>query len=126
MTEPPAPGSSGPAFRYGIEHECALLHLDGTFADFTDTPFELLQSVVDELPTDPTDYPGLRIGDQGIKRKRWYIEGYERFAEDGALLRCDPKGIEIRTRIHSSVTEAVAALDEDLALLAVRARGHGL
>ena len=126
MIEPDVPGNSGPAFRYGIEHECALLHLDGTFADFTDTPFELLQAVVDELPTDPTDYPELRIGDQGIKRKRWYIEGYERFGEDGALLRCDPKGIEIRTRIHSSVTEAVTALDEDLALLAVRARGHGL
>ena len=56
--------------------------------------------MVDALPRDPADYPQLRVGDQGIKRKRWYVEGYERFDERGALLRCDPKGIEIRTRIH--------------------------
>jgi hypothetical protein len=104
-------------FRYGIEHECALLHTDGSFADYTDTPFEELQDIIDALPEDPTDYPDLRIGDQGIKRKRWYVEGYERFDTDGQLVRCDPKGIEIRTRIHPSVDAAVAAVRADLARL---------
>jgi Glutamate-cysteine ligase family 2(GCS2) len=104
-------------FRYGIEHECAMLHAGGGFADFTDVTFEQLQSVVDALPEDPADYPQLRIGDQGIKRKRWYVEGYERFDERGALVRCDPKGIEVRTRIHDSVADAAAALRADLALL---------
>jgi len=115
-----------PAFRYGIEHESALLHLDGTFADFTDTPFDVLQAVVDALPWDAADYPDLRIGDQGIKRKRWYIEGYERFDDRGGLVRCDPKGIEIRTRIHPSVDAAVAALSRDLELLELESRRHGL
>lgn len=112
-------------FRYGIEHECALLRDDGTFADATNTSFAELQAVVDALPEDPTDVHDLRIGDQGIKRKRWYVEGYERFDEQGRLLRCDPKGIEIRTRIHDSVDSAVAALraDGDLLDLAARARG---
>jgi hypothetical protein len=105
------------AFRYGIEHECAMLHADGGFADYTDTTFDELQSVVDALPEDPADYPDLRVGDQGIKRKRWYIEGYERFDEEGQLVRCDPKGLEIRTRIHDSVDAAVAALRADLAQL---------
>ena len=70
--------------------------------------------MVDALPRDPADYPELRVGDQGIKSKRWYVEGYERFDDQGALLRCDPKGIEIRTRIHPTVDAAVAAVRDDL------------
>src|SRR3954447_9402323 len=94
-----------------------MLHADGGFADFTDVTFERLQSVGDELPEDPADYPQLRIGDQGIKRKRWYVEGYERFDERGRLVRCDPKGIEVRTRIHDTVAGAADALGVDLARL---------
>lgn len=117
---------TGVAFRYGIEHECALLHADGSLADFTTLDFDVAQAVVDALPEDPADYPDLRIGDQGIKRKRWYVEGYERFDEQGALLRCDPKGIEIRTRIHDSVDAAVASLTTDLELLDAAATERGL
>ncbi|MHA6793705.1 glutamate-cysteine ligase family protein [Pseudonocardia bannensis] len=113
-------------FRYGIEHECALLRLDGSFADFTGTGFDELQAIVDALPEDPDDYPDLRVGDQGIKLKRWYIEGFERFDEAGGLLRCDPKGIEIRTRIHDSIDEAVDALRADQALLEAEALARGL
>ena len=40
-------------FRYGIEHESALLRPDGTFADFTNTTFDELQDIVDVLPEDP-------------------------------------------------------------------------
>jgi Glutamate-cysteine ligase family 2(GCS2) len=114
------------AFRYGIEHECALQHADGRFADHTDTTFEQLQAVVDALPEDPADYADLRVGDQGIKRKRWYVEGYERFDEQGRLLRCDPKGLEIRTRIHDSIDGAVAALCADLGRLAAALIANGL
>lgn len=104
-------------FRYGIEHECALLHADGRFADFTDLTFADVQALVDALPEDPADLADLRVGDLGIKRKRWYVEGFERFDEEGALLRCDPKGIEIRTRIHDSIDDAVHALRTDQAAL---------
>jgi hypothetical protein len=110
----PVPGR---AFRYGIEHEIALVHVGGGFADYTSTSFDELQSVVDALPEDPADYPDLRVGDQGIKRKRWYVEGYERFDERGGLVRCDPKGLEVRTRIHDSIEAAIAALRDDLRLL---------
>ncbi|HLH70205.1 MAG TPA: glutamate-cysteine ligase family protein [Candidatus Dormibacteraeota bacterium] len=115
----------GVGFRYGIEHEAALLRRDGSFADFTNTRFEELQAVVDALPIYPTDYPGLRVGDQGIKLKRWYVEGYERFGPRGEFLRCDPKGIEIRTPIHSSVADAVAQLRADHTLLVRQAARHG-
>ena len=113
-------------FRYGIEHECALLRPDGSFADFTNTTFDELQDIVDVLPEDPADLHDLRVGDAGIKRKRWYVEGYERFDEHGTLLRCDPKGLEIRTRIHPSVEAAVAALCTDRKRLDVVAAAHGM
>lgn len=113
-------------FRYGIEHETALLRDDGRFADFANLGFAELQDVVDALPEDPADYPALRIGDAGIKRKRWYVEGYERFDEGGTLVRCDPKGLEIRTRIHDSVADAVAALRADAALLDAELAARGL
>lgn len=111
-------------FRYGIEHECALVDADGTLADFTTLRFDRAQAIVDALPE--ADCPDLRIGDQGIKRKRWYVEGYERFDPCGRLVRCDPKGIEIRTRIHDSVDEVVAALAADQKLLDAAAADHGL
>ena len=104
-------------FRYGIEHELALLHDDGRFADFTDLTYPQLRAVVDALPTDEADYRDLHVGDQGIKHKRWYVEGYERFDETGALIRYDPKGMEIRSRIHDSVEEVLAALRVDIDLL---------
>jgi hypothetical protein len=113
-------------FRYGIEHEAALLRPDGTFADFTNTSFAELAAIVDELPENPADLADLRVGDLGIKRKRWYIEGYERFDEHGALLRCDPKGLEIRTVVHGSVEDTVAALRADQELLEATAARHGL
>jgi hypothetical protein len=113
-------------FRYGIEHESALLRPDGTFADFTNTTFDELQDIVEVLPEDPADLADLRVGDVGIKRKRWYVEGYERFDEHGTLLRCDPKGLEIRTRIHPSVEAAVAALRADQQRLAAEAAARGL
>jgi len=53
-------------FRYGIEHELALQHADGRFADPGTVSFDALQAVVDVLPEDPADYPALRIGDAGI------------------------------------------------------------
>jgi hypothetical protein len=112
-------------FRYGIEHELAILR-DGEFADFTDLTFDELQAVVDALPLDAADYPDLRVGDQGIKRKRWYVEGYERFDDRGGLVRCDPKGLEVRTRIHDGVEAAVDALAADVDALNAELGRRGL
>lgn len=113
------------SFRYGIEHELAILR-HGAFADFTTLTFDDLQDVVDALPTDPQDYPDLRVGDQGIKRKRWYVEGYERFDDAGRFVRCDPKGLEVRTRIHDGVEDAVAALGADVTVLDAQLARRGM
>jgi len=111
-------------FRFGIEHEFAVAR-DGRFADFTNMTFTEIQRVVDELPVHAGDYPGLRVGDLGIKQKRWYIEGFERFGTHGEYLRTEPKGFEIRTPICASLDEAVSTLDADVAAWREVAARHG-
>ena len=84
-------------FCFGIEHEVAFLNDQGKFADFHNTKFGDFQQIVDKLPIYTTDYPQLRVGDAGIKKKRWYIEGFERFNDSEEVIDCVAKGIEIRT-----------------------------
>jgi hypothetical protein len=114
------------AARYGIEHELALVRPDGSLADFGSLTHAEVAAVVDELPGLPDDQADLRIGDAGIRLKRWYAEGYERLGEDGELARFDPKGIEIRTTVHDSVEATEAQLTADAGLLAEVAGRHGL
>ena len=112
-------------FRYGIEHEVAFLNKKQQFADFSNTPFHSFEKIVAELPIYESDYPQLREGDAGIKYKRWYIEGYERFNDNKEVIDCTPKGIEIRTTIHSSIAGAVRELNRSFELLQHIAMKHG-
>ena len=112
-------------FRFGIEHEFAVIDREGRFRDFTNTTFEEFDRVIESLPVIETDYPGLRVGDLGIKNKRWYIEGFERFSESGEYLRTDPKGFEIRTPICDSLDEAIGVLKADLERWAEAAAPYG-
>ena len=104
-------------FQYGIEHETAFINPQGKYADFSNTPFEDFEKIIDTLPLYDTDYPQLRIGDAGIKLKRWYIEGYERFNDEREVTSCSPKGIEIRTTIHDSIESTIQELEESYQLL---------
>jgi len=104
-------------FQYGIEHETAFINPQGKYADFSNTPFEDFEKIIDTLPLHDSDYPQLRIGDAGIKLKRWYIEGYERFNDEREVTACSPKGIEIRTTIHTSVESTIQELEESYQLL---------
>jgi hypothetical protein len=104
-------------FYFGIEHEVAFLNKEGKFADFSQTKFNDFSQIIEQLPTYESDYPQLRVGDAGIKAKRWYIEGFERFSDSGTLVECVPKGIEIRTSIHSDIQGAIAQLSESFRLL---------
>ncbi|QSJ18615.1 glutamate--cysteine ligase [Nostoc sp. UHCC 0702] len=104
-------------FFFGIEHEVAFLNKEGKFADFFHTKFADFQQIIERLPTYPNDYPQLRVGDAGIKKKRWYIEGFERFADSDKPIDCLPKGIEIRTTIHSNIAGAISELSGSFRLL---------
>ena len=112
-------------FRFGIEHEVAFVDRHHQFADFTCTRFDDFQQIVDMLPAYADDEMQLRVGDAGIKSKRWYVEGYERFADSPRPVDCVPKGIEIRTTIHRSIAGAVAELGDSLALLRKAAATSG-
>lgn len=112
-------------FFFGIEHEVAFLNQAGNFADFSQTKFTDFQQIVDRLPSYPNDYAQLRVGDAGIRTKRWYIEGFERFADSDKVIDCLPKGIEIRTTIHSHIQGAVNELSESFCLLRQVAADYG-
>ena len=126
MTYQSANGSAGP-YRFGLEHEVAFWdrHIN-QFADFSNTSFQRFDDLIAQLPEHASDYPQLRIGDAGIKRKRWYIEGYERFSETGELMDCTPKGIEIRTTLQPTIAGAVQELTASFAQLCKVARPAGL
>lgn len=112
-------------FYFGIEHEVAFLNQEGKFADFEHTKFADFHQIVERLPTYPSDYPQLRVGDAGIKKKRWYIEGFERFADSDQPIDCLAKGIEIRTTIHPDIQGAVKELSESFNLLIQVAANYG-
>ncbi|MFH7031011.1 MAG: glutamate--cysteine ligase [Heteroscytonema crispum UTEX LB 1556] len=112
-------------FFFGIEHEVAFLNNEGKFADFSCTKFDDFNQIVEKLPTYASDYPQLRVGDAGIKQKRWYIEGFERFEDSEQVIECIPKGIEIRTTIHADIQSAIAELSESFNLLCEAASGFG-
>ncbi|GBE94289.1 glutamate--cysteine ligase [Nostoc cycadae] len=112
-------------FYFGIEHEVAFLNQEGKFADFTHTKFADFAQIVEKLPIYPNDYPQLRVGDAGIKKKRWYIEGFERFADSEQPIDCSAKGIEIRTTIHTNIQDAVNELSQSFHLLREVAKSFG-
>jgi hypothetical protein len=112
-------------FFFGIEHEVAFLNKDGKFADFTCTKFADFNQIIDCLPIYPSDYPQLHVGDAGIRKKRWYIEGFERFHDSDKVIDYIPKGIEIRTTIHSDICSAIAELSESFNLLEKIASNYG-
>ncbi|EDX83809.1 hypothetical protein S7335_1506 [Synechococcus sp. PCC 7335] len=112
-------------FKFGIEHEVAFVRSDGEFADFSNTTFTEFDQIVSRLPQYDQDYPQLRVGDAGIKLKRWYIEGFERFDERGEVIDCPPKGIEIRTTVHDSIDETLAELIESFERLRIEAKKSG-
>jgi len=98
-------------FHFGIEHEVAFFSPDGFFADYVfPTSYAAFSHMIAQLPLYTTDYPQLLLGDAGIRVKRWYLEGLERFDKEGHLLTCLSKGIEIRTTIHSTIQGAVDEL----------------
>ncbi|MCC5621301.1 glutamate--cysteine ligase [Nostoc sp. CHAB 5715] len=113
-------------FLFGIEHEVAFLNKEGKFADFSHTKFADFNQIIERLPTYPGDYPQLRVGDAGIKMKRWYIEGFERFADSDKVIDYHAKGIEIRTTIHSDIQGAISELSESFHLLREVAADFGL
>ncbi len=112
-------------FNYGLEHEMCFINSNNTFADFTNTNFKDFQNIIDALPLYSEDYKMLRIGDAKIKLKRWYVEGFERYNAVGNVIDCVPKGIEIRTTVHSSLDNLMREYNESFEILVKEALSFG-
>jgi hypothetical protein len=113
-------------FKFGIEHEVAFLDQRNQFTDFTTASFAEFNQIIARLPTYETDATQLVIGDAGIRVKRWYMEGMERFDPDGNLLTCLIKGLEIRTSPHDSIMGAINELTASFRILASEVASEGL
>lgn len=111
---------------YGFEQEIPFLRDKGRkMADHTNTTFEELQSIIDEMPYYEKDYPKIRIGNLGIKEKRWYVKGFERYLPDGSYISTLPKGFEIRTLPHPSIQECLDEFSESYRLLIIKLQKAG-
>ncbi|MEU6138510.1 glutamate-cysteine ligase family protein [Nocardioides sp. NPDC047086] len=112
--------SAGFEFEYALVTEspdvgAGTFRDTGSFHDFVDLDFETLQRALAD-GSGTTD-EGLVRGDLGIKSGYWYLEGDERFSADGTFTSMLVKGVEIRTPICSSTTEAadrLADLQDDI------------
>jgi gamma-glutamyl:cysteine ligase YbdK (ATP-grasp superfamily) len=113
-------------FHFGIEHEVALADQHGSLVAWTEVSATIFQRIIATLPCYPDDASVLHIGDAGVRVKRWYIEGLERFDTAGQLLTVVPKGIEIRTTPSSTITGAVSELCASFAHLRAAATAEGL
>jgi hypothetical protein len=112
-------------FQFGIEHEVAFVRSNSLFADFSNTTYEEFAKIIQCLPEYEDDRISLRMGNLGIRRKRWYIEGIERFDEIGTMVKYIPKGIEIRTTLHPSIDGAIDELKISFDLLERAAKPFG-
>lgn len=108
--------------KWGIEFEYALLNEQqdslGALLDFTNLSFEELTTLLEDKPG--RDDATLPKGDQGIRSGYWYLEGDERFNEDGSFRTMMVKGVEIRTPPHNSIDAACEHLLEIEQLLLER------
>ena len=96
-------------YKIGIEFEYALTDLNGNILDFTNLDSKELIPLINESRAGQTDSK-LSSGDLGIKDGFWYLEGDERFNDQGEFTDLKIKGIEIRTPICESINEVVDTL----------------
>ncbi|EGD43699.1 putative protein TPRXL [Nocardioidaceae bacterium Broad-1] len=105
--------SAGFEFEYALVTEspdvgAGAIRDVGTFHDFEDLDFDALQRALADGSGTTDD--GLVRGDLGIKSGYWYLEGDERFDAEGNFTTMLVKGVEIRTTICPSITEAADRL----------------
>jgi hypothetical protein len=113
-------------FKFGIEHEIALVDKRGKFLDYRNLSLDALNKVVEKFPVYQNDYPLLRIGDLGIKVKRVYIEGLEIFDDKGYLAKQYPKGLELRTKPNSNIEELFKYFLNDFNFISKSLKGFNI
>ncbi|MEI6775700.1 MAG: glutamate-cysteine ligase family protein [Chloroflexales bacterium] len=113
-------------FHFGIEHEVAFVDQSNVLVAWTEASYTVFRRIIAALPLYPDDAEVLHIGDAGVRVKRWYIEGLERYDEEGRMRAVVPKGIEIRTTPSLTIIGAVDELRTSFARLRDAAAAEGL
>ncbi len=112
----------------GLEFEYMLMGQAGGEAgslhDFASLDFARLSQLLEDKPG-LGDHE-LATGDMGIRSGYWYIEGDERFDEQGNFRTFAVKGVEIRTPPENGVEAAISRLLEIEGQLARRLASRGL
>ena len=114
--------------RCGIEFEYLIVDSGGPepgrIRDFSNLAYEEIRPLLEDKPG--RDDATLATGDLGIRSGYWYLEGDERFHDDGSFRTLVVKGVEIRTPPAPDVDRAIRSLvGIESQLAAVLAR-HGL
>ncbi len=114
--------------RCGIEFEYLIVDSGGPepgrVRDFSNLAYEEIRPLLEDKPG--RDDATLATGDLGIRSGYWYLEGDERFHDDGSFRTLVVKGVEIRTPPAPDVDRAIRSLvGIESQLAAVLAR-HGL
>lgn len=103
--------NTAPILRCGLEFEYLLRDLSsGQIRDFSNLDFHTLSELLADKPGQQD--PLMAVGDMGIRRGYWYLEGDERFHPDGRFRTLAVKGVEIRTPPACSIEQAVQSLLE--------------
>ena len=122
-------GCEPAAMRCGIEFEYLIVDtsgpVSGRIRDFSNLPFAFIRDLLDDKPG--RNDSSLATGDLGIRSGYWYLEGDERFHEDGRFRAMAVKGVEIRTPPAPSVERAIQELldiEEQLSVVLARQGGR--
>lgn len=94
----------------GIEYEYLLCRREAPWPplEYHQLDFAALSHLLENKPGRCD--PSLATGDLGVKSGYWYLEGDERFDEEGNFVTMAVKGVEIRTPPKPGVESAIAAL----------------
>jgi carboxylate-amine ligase len=106
-------------FRFGLEAEFLLARKsDLTPLWHKDISFTSLNSILERIPLDGTGgLEGLELEPPHRKLMPYVVEGYHVPDQDFAALDINPKGVEIRTPVASSLDECLRSFDILLARL---------
>ena len=96
-------------YKIGIEFEYIFTDENDNIFDFTNLDSQKIINLVEKSRLQHKD-SNLSSGDLGIKKGYWYLEGDERFNDQGEFTDLKIKGIEIRTPICESINEVVDTL----------------
>lgn len=112
--------------KFGIEQEFVFKNASNEYMDFENISYELFQKIVDKFPLHLNDNEVFECKSLETKPKRCYIEGIERFNNNGILFSTLPKGLEIRTLPSNNIDTLINEFAISFKFMKDLCTSHGL